>query len=871
MTRAYSSEAGVVRLYQHFLRLYPAEFRDEYRRELSLAFLDRWREQKSSAVGLLFVLSHAIFGIFYQAPKEHYHVILQDLRYALRIFRKDPLVTLAAILILALGIGSTTLVFSLANGLLLRPLPYPQPERIIAVTESSPNDPVETKQIAFPNYFDMRARDRLLDDIGVYASDESALRGDGPAEHVPSARLTDGVFRVLGVEPVLGRVISREDDLPNGPKVVVIGEELWQRRYGRDPQIIGKTLQIDDSRWSVIGVMPAGFHFPDRAELWLPIQMDPAKAPRTDYFLRAVARLKPGISVEQAGSELESLLEQIHRENPATSNNWVARAIPIREFVAGSYSKAAFTLLVAVALLLLIACANVCNLLLVKASARVREIAVRTALGATRRRLLRQLVTESLLLGLAGGALGVVLAYAGIPALLSLIPVDLPRWMNFAPDFRVLGFAVAVSLLTTLTFGIIPAFGSFHADLADSLKEGGRGGTSGMRSKLMRHGLVVGEVALSVILLAGAGLMIRSFLALRGQNLGYRPENVLTVNIDYPDSRYKDGAPARALLRRLTEEVSSLPGVTSTAFSSGAPLNDGWGRIFTVEGHPLDLKDMSFINHVVVTPGYFHTLAISLLQGRDFTEDDFDSPRVVVVSESFAKKNWPSEIPVGKRIRFGPPKNNEPWHTVVGVVADSKHGEYKGADRASVYLPYSSELTPNVLLIRTTGDPLQIQQSLRTRVAGFDPDIVVSHVLSLEQIIERVSWQDRFLTILFTAFAALALLLAAVGLYATISYTVSLNTHEIGIRMALGASASRVRTMILRQGMSLAAVGLVLGIGVAFALARALKSQLYAISPSDPATYAAVPLLLLLVAALAAFLPAHRATRVDPVIALRHE
>src|SRR5277367_6511491 len=871
MTRAYSSEAGVVRLYQHFLRLYPAEFRDEYRRELSLAFLDRWREQKSSAVGLLFVLSHAIFGIFYQAPKEHYHVILQDLRYALRIFRKDPLVTLAAILILALGIGSTTLVFSLANGLLLRPLPYPQPERIIAVTESSPNDPVETKQIAFPNYFDMRARDRLLDDIGVYASDESALRGDGPAEHVPSARLTDGVFRVLGVEPVLGRVISREDDLPNGPKVVVIGEELWQRRYGRDPQIIGKTLQIDDSRWSVIGVMPAGFHFPDRAELWLPIQMDPAKAPRTDYFLRAVARLKPGISVEQAGSELESLLEQIHRENPATSNNWVARAIPIREFVAGSYSKAAFTLLVAVALLLLIACANVCNLLLVKASARVREIAVRTALGATRRRLLRQLITESLLLGIAGGALGVLLAYAGIPALLSLIPVNLPLWMNFSPDLRVLGFAVAVSLLTTLGFGIIPAFGSFHADLTDSLKEGGRGGTSGARSKFMRHGLVIGEVALSVILLAGAGLMIRSFLALRMQDLGFHPENVLSTSLDWPEIRYHDGPSARALLTRLTQEVSSLPGVISTSFSSGAPLDDGWGRLFSVEGHPLDLKDMTFINHIVVTPGYFHTLAIPLLQGRDFTENDFDTPHIVIVSETFAKQNWPNESPLGKRLRFGPPKNNEPWHTVVGVVADSKYGQYKGADRDSVYLPYNSEITPGALLVRTTGDPLQLHQALRSRIVALDHDIVVSRVFSLEQIIARVSWQDRFLTILFTAFAALALLLAAVGLYATISYTVSLSTHEIGIRMALGASVSRVRAMILRQGMTLATAGLLIGIVVAFALARLLKTQLYQISPNDPATYIAVPIVLILVAGLAAFLPTRRATRVDPVVALRHE
>jgi putative ABC transport system permease protein len=870
MSRLHTSQAGILRLYQPFLWLYPAEFRDEYRRELCLAFVDRWREERS-ITGLLLVWLQAILGIFYQAPREHYHMIIHDIRYALRILRKDLSLTAAAILILALGIGSTTLVFSLANGLLLRPLPYPQPERIIAVTESSPKDPKETTQISFPNYFDIRSRNHLLDDIGVYDSGQSAVRGEGSAERIPSAVVSDGVFRVLGVEPLLGRAISREDNLPNGPKVVVLSEELWQRRYGRDPHVLGKSLQIDDSRPTVIGVMPAGFHFPDRAELWFPLQMDPAKAARTNYFLRAVARLKPGVSVEQATSQLESLLEQIHRENPAVNNNWVARAIPLRDFVAGSYRKAVITLLVAVGLLLLIACANVCNLLLVKASARVREIAVRTALGATRRRLLRQLVTESLILGVAGAALGVLLAYAGIPALLSLIPVDLPLWMNFSPDHRVLSFAFAISLLTTLGFGIIPAFGSFHSDLTDSLKEGGGGGTSGLRSKLLRNGLVVGEVALSVILLAGAGLMIRSFLALRMQDLGYRPENVLTMTIDYPENRYPDGQPARAMLRRLTEEVSSLPGVVSTSFGSGIPLSDGWGRIFTIEGHPLDIKDMTFINHIVVAPGYFHTLAIPLLQGRDFTEDDFDSPRIVVVSETFAKKNWPNESALGKRIRFGPPKNNEPWHAVVGVVADSKHGAYKGEDRASVYLPYNSNVTPNALLVRTARDPLQLQQALRARVVGFDPDIVVSRVFSLEQIIARVSWQDRFLTVLFTAFAALALLLAAVGLYATISYTVSLSTHEIGIRMALGASVSRVRAMILREGMTLALAGLCIGIVVAFALARLLKTQLYQISPNDPATYIAVPIVIILVAGLATFLPTRRATRVDPVVALRHE
>jgi len=336
MFRLHTSQAGILRLYQPFLWLYPAEFRDEYGRELCLSFVDRWREERS-ITGLLLVWLQAILGIFYQAPREHYHMIIHDIRYALRILRKDLSVTAAAILILALGIGSTTLVFSLANGLLLRPLPYPQPERIIAVTESSPKDPNETTQISFPNYFDIRARTRLLDDIGVYASAQWPIRGEGTAERVSGASVSDGVFRVLGLDPLLGRTISREDDVPNGPKVVVISEELWQRRYGRDPRILGRSIQIDDARSTIIGVMPAGFHFPDRADFWLPLQMDPTKAARTDYFLHAIARLKPGVSIQQATGELESILEQIHRENPGVNNNWQAHAIPIRDFVAGSY------------------------------------------------------------------------------------------------------------------------------------------------------------------------------------------------------------------------------------------------------------------------------------------------------------------------------------------------------------------------------------------------------------------------------------------------------------------------------------------------------------------------------------------------------
>jgi predicted permease len=467
--------------------------------------------------------------------------------------------------------------------------------------------------------------------------------------------------------------------------------------------------------------------------------------------------------------------------------------------------------------------------------------------------------------------LGTGLAYLGIPALLSLIPVELPRWMSFAPDSRVLLFTLGVSLATSLAFGLAPAFGSSGVDLTRALKEGGRVGSGGLRQKFLRNGLVVGEVALSVILLAGAGLTVRSFLALRSQNLGYQPQHVLSLEMSYPEARYPDGPKARTMVQQLTREISALPGVTAAAFSSGVPLHDGWSRIYTVEGRPRELKDMPFVNHVVVAPGYFRTLGIPLLAGRDFTEADFDQPHILIVTKAFERENWPGESAIGKHLRFGPPSRNEPWHTIVGVVADNRHEQLKTGGRTNVYLPYSAHMTPSSLLACASGDPSKIVSAIRVRMAAFDRDIAISHVFTLPQLIERASWQDRFLAVLFMAFAFLALTLAAVGLYAALSYTVLLHTREIGIRMALGASAASVQRMLMRQGVTLALAGLAIGIVAALALTRLLRSQLFEISPMDPLTYAVTPLVLMAVAALAAYAPARRATRVDPVIALRWE
>lgn len=863
-------EDGIVRFYRGCLALYPAEFRAEYGRELCLVFADRWREERTPA-GRAVVCAEAVNGVLHEATKEHLHMIWQDLRYALRVLRKDATVTVAALAILALGIGATTLVFSLANGLLLRPLPYADAGRLVTMEEYSPRDPNENGQISFVNAMDFAARVRLVENLGVYGSDRVVLRGENQAETLLAAEVTVGVLRALGVTPLAGRIFTREEASPGGPRVVILSEEVWASRYGRDPHIVGRSIMAGRFPHLVVGVMPAGFSFPERAEMWLPLQDDPAKTPRTDYGSHAIARLKPGVTVEQASAEMQSLLQQIQREHPEANNNWRARVTPLRVTAAAAYRQQVIALLVAVALLLAIACANVSNLLLVKASGRAREMAVRLAMGASRRRLVRQLISESMLLGLAGGALGAGLAWLGSAPLLRLIPVELPQWMSFAPDGRVLLFSVGVSLATSLVFGLAPAFGASAVNLTTTLKEGGRTGGSSPRQKLLRQGLVVAEVALSVILLAGAGLTVRSFLALRGQDMGYRPEHVLSLQMAYPRVRYPDGPKARTMVQQLTAQVAALPGVRSVALTTGVPLHDGWSRYFTIEGRPRELKDMPFVNHVVVGPGYFRTLGIRLLEGRDFTDADFDQPNIVIVTKDFAQEYWPGESAVGKRVRFGPPTKHEAWHTVVGVAADNRHEQLTHGGRPNVYLPYNAEVTPGSMLVEAAGDPARITSAVRARITAFDHDIALSHVFTLPELIERASWQQRFLAVLFLAFACLALTLAAVGLYASLSYSVSLETREIGIRMALGASAATVRRMLMRRGVILAVVGVGCGMAAALALTRLLRTELFDVSPMDPATYALTPLILMAVAALAAYVPARRATRVDPAIALRWE
>ena len=789
-------EAPALRLFRGLLWLYPSEFRDHFSREICFAFADRLREQPTLAC----ILS-MYWGVLTEAPKEHYHVIRQDITYTLRTMRREKVATLTAVLVLALGIGSTTTIFTLANGLLLRPLPYAHQETLVTVGELPPGAE-RPNAVAFPNFLDMRARNRTLENFALFTPGPFTLRGDMEAERVPGATVTASAFPALGVAPLLGHWFAPEDDQPNAPPTVILGEGLWRRRYGADMAIVGKSIVVGSTPARVTGVMPQAFHFPDVAEMWVPLRSDPKTNRRTDYFLRGVARLAPGISIPQAEADLNAVMDQIKRENPRETFEQSVKVEPFRLRTTASLQPLLFTLLAAVGFVLLIACANITNLLLVKASARSREIAVRGAMGATRMRIIRQFVAESLILGLAGAVCGSALAAAAVPGMMRLTPPDfLPSWVAFSPDLRILGFVVAVTMAASLLAGAAPAISSSRHNLVDALKEGARSSTPGSGKARLRSGLVVAEVAMSILLLAGAGLMIRTFFNLERQRTGFQPENLTTLVASVPGNRYPGGEPAQQLVRRIRQELAALPGVVAVAGASGVPILDGWGRSLTVEGHPvLSLKDAPIIQHTVVTPGYFQTLGLPILEGRDFTEQDAKESLVTIVDAAIARRYWPNQSAVGKRVRYGPPADNEPWHTIVGVVDEVRNQSLRATGQPSVYLPYREfSSSTSSYLVRTRAGMADPGGAIRARMAAIDPGIAVSRVQTMEEILSRSVWKERFFATLLAFFGGLALLLAAVGLYGVMAYTVSRRTHEMGIRMAMGASSGEIRRMILRE------------------------------------------------------------------------
>jgi putative ABC transport system permease protein len=872
------SRDASIRLFRGLLWLYPLEFREHFTQEICLLLADNLHAQ-ASRPGRVAVWLAAAAGVFTDAPKEHYHMIRQDVIYAIRTMRREKLTSLVAILVLALGIGSTATIFTLVNGLLLHPLPFPEQNRLIYVEETNGKAGGVGGAVAFPNYLDFVAANRTLEAFALYNSGLVTVRHENAdAERVPGGYGTAPLFRVLGVPPLLGRTFTDDDDRPKAASVVVLSDDFWRSRYSADPAILGKTIQMGTMfgirASQVIGVMPRSFHFPDNAQLWLPLQLDTKTNTRMDLWLEGIARLRPRVTTEQAQTDLRVIMQQISRDHPKETYGQTVNAVLFKTRTTGDVKPVLLTLMGAVGCVLLIACANISSLLLVRAAARQREIAVRGALGASRSRVIRQFVVESGLLGILGAIGGILMSWAAVPALLRLTPAGtLPIWADFTADLRTWIFILSVTAGAALLVGGLPALSASRLNLVDALKEGGRSSTVGVAGARVRTCLVAAEVALSVLLLTGAGLMIRTFLNLERQNVGFRIENLTTLYTAAPRDRYPLGPAAGQLVERIQSELASLPGVVSVAAASDVPIGDHWDRSLTVEGAPLlSLRDAPLINHTVVTPGYFKTLGIPILEGRDFNRSDEADPHVTIVDAGIARHYWPNRSALGKRVRFGPPDDNEPWHTVVGVAGEVRK-ELRQPGRNSIYIPYENTFDHSSLawLVRSNSGVASPGEALRRRILQIDPNVAVSDITTLRKIVDESVWQERFFATLLALFAALAMVMATVGLYGVMAYTVSRRTHELGIRMALGASAREIRAMVLLQSGRLVGAGLAIGIAASVFATRLLAKQLYGVRPTDPQTFLAVAALLVAAALLASYLPARRATRVDPILALREE
>ena len=795
----------------------------------------------------------------------------QDVRFGWRMLRKNPGFSLIAILTLALGIGANSTIFSFFNGILLRSLPYQEPDRIVLLDEVATKRGGGSLGVSFTNWLDWRAQNQVFAEMGGYHSITFTLTGAGDAEELPGAMASSGLFSLLGVPPLLGRTFTPEEDQPGSGKVVMLGYGVWQRRFGGDPKIIGRTTFVNRE---VVGVMPPDFKFPAGAEFWIPLTLDTKGWPRTMHGMGTLARLKPGVTLAQAQSDMNNIARRLTRQYPASNEGLDVRVTELRGHLVKDYRRGLWILLGVAGFVLLIACANVANLLLARATARQREMAVRAALGASRWRILGQALSESLLLGVLGGAAGMLLAWLGLDLLLAAIPVELPYWMQFKMDGRLLAFTLVISLLTSLVFGAAPAWQAARIDLSEALKEGGRSGTSGNRQRL-RHLLVVAQVALALILLVGAGLMMRSFLRLQQVSLGFNPGNVLTLRVTVPGIGYKGGS--ALFFHQLLERVNALPGVTNAGAIVALPLtgiDNAWDIGLVAESQAsLSLQQAPRISLGIITPQYFRAMEIPLLAGRAFDDTDTQAtPKVAIIDERLVRAHWPNASPLGQRIRIGQADDRANWYTIVGVAGAVQHDQPGVATRPTVYVPnLQKPVGHQTLVMRSPLPPEALLAAIKNVVKEMDAKLPVTHVAMMRDVIAESIWQPRLYVVLFAVFAVVALLLAAVGIYGVMSYAVAARTNEIGVRMALGALPRDVLRLVVRQGMLLAFGGIGLGLAGASLLTRMLKALLFGVSATDPLTFAGVALLLTLVALLACWIPAQRGTKVDPLIALRCE
>ncbi len=799
----------------------------------------------------------------------------QDVRFGLRLLWKRPGFTAVALAVLALGVGANTAIFSVVNAVLLRPLPYPGAERVVAFDGVNPSKGIKESNMSAPDFADWREQARSFEALALYsAGNANMMSGDEP-ERVGAAAVTPDLFRIIDVSAARGRALLPEDGELGRDPVVVISHALWVRRFGADPAAVGRTIEMSGRKLQIVGVMPAGFDFPGRTEVWAPLQLDVAKEPRDNRSYNVVGRLREGVTLEAAQAEMDAISSRLAASYVVTNAGWGVDLDPLKEELVGKLKATLFMLLAGVGLLLLIACANVANLLLARASGRRREVALRLALGASRSRVARQMLTESVLLSLAGGALGAALSVWLTDLLVALAPADTPRLAEASADWRVLLFAAGASVLTGVVFGLAPALQASRYDLNEALKEGGRG-VHGGRSRA-RSALVVAEVALSLLLLVGAGLLVKSFARLQAVNPGFEPENVITMRVSLPGARYREPARKAEFYAALMERVKGIPGVESAGATISLPLGGSSysvGRSFLREGRPETPEESENASYAVITPDYFRAMRIPLRGGRVFDErDNAESAKVVVINEAFARKAFAGEDPLGKRIRIW--RDEKFLREVVGVVGDTKPDSLDAKDAAlQMYVPHRQDAGWGGLSLVVRAGDAQAESlvgRVREEVRALDRELPVYDVKTLEQVVANSAAYRRVTTFLMAGFACAALLLAGVGLYGVVSYSVAQRTREIGVRLALGARASDILGLVVRQGMLLTLAGLGLGLVCAFALTRLIAGLLYGVSAADPFVYVVVSLLLAAVALLACLIPARRATKVDPMVALRYE
>ena len=801
--------------------------------------------------------------------------ILHDIRYTARSLRANAAFATAAILCTALGVGATATIFSAVYATLIRPLPFQKPDELVAVYEGIPAKNLTGVNISYPDYTAWRDESKSFTALGIWTWNSPSFTGEGVggAERVEGAEVTPNLFPLMGVRPILGRTFAESEGVQGNHHVVLLGYGLWQRRFSGDRNIVGRTVTIDLKPYTVVGVMPRGFAFPDNGQAWVPFVPYPDELHGNRGYAGAIGRLRPGVTPQLAQRDLDVIMKRLAREFPNENEGWHAEVVPIRDDLVGNLKRPLQVFAAAVVLVLLIACANVANLTLTRGAARQREIAVRTALGAGRGRIVRQLVTESLILSALGGVLGAVITVYGVRLLRLGFPNDVPYYIPIGINVPTLVFAAIVSVFSGLAFGIIPAFRTTDGSLALALREGGRGGSDGPSRGRLRNGIVVGELALSVTLMIGAGLLVKSYRALASTTLGFEEKGILSFRISLPSAKYESRARRLAFYETLQERLQALPSVASVGLAQGIPFS-GWNvqASIVAKGWPKAKPGEDFISHYqYMSPTFLRTIGVPLQRGRGLAESDRDTVNVVgVINATFARRAFPNEDPIGKQVQIGGDSTN-PWVTIVGVIPDYRHYRLPEPMGPGLYLPIAAypPYTETVAIRVKSGDPATLMPSVRSLLRELDPDMPPYRIVTFEQAVGQSLWRQRFQGLVIAVFAILAVLLAAVGIYGVISYSVAQRTREFGVRVALGAQMRDIVGMVVRHGALLAAWGVVLGVLGGALLTRFLAGLLYATQPRDPAVFSVVALGLGFVALVAASVPAWRATAVDPLVAMR--